>query len=93
MDKLTLKYSTLFKKLKRGFNKGFGKAPHKPILLLSVLQLIGNGKIDSNRVFITPELLLAFKNNWRTLVDSKHIPNFALSFFHMRSEPFWFLVI
>lgn len=26
------------------------------------------------------------------LVETKHICNFALPFFHMRSEPFWFLV-
>ncbi len=86
------KYVNLFETLNRGFNKGLGKAPHKPILLLSVIQLIHKGIITSNRIFITPELLLAFKNIWNVMVESGHTANFALPFFHMRSEPFWFLV-
>ena len=85
------KYIRLFKKLNRGYNKGLGKAPHKPILLLSVIQLIQNGHISSNRIFITSELLLAFKQNWKNLVETRHTANFALPFFHMRSEPFWLL--
>lgn len=85
-------YINYFLKLNRGFNKGLGRAPHKPILLISIIQLISKGVINSNRIYITPELLLAYKENWRNLVDTEHISNFALPFFHMRSEPFWFLV-
>ncbi len=86
------KYINSFRKLNRGFNKGLGKAPHKPILLLSIIQLIHKGTITSNRIFITPELILTFKNIWNVMVETDHIANFALPFFHMRSEPFWFLV-
>jgi len=85
-------YIHLFETLKRGYNKGLGKAPHKPILLLSIIQLIQRKEIVSNRIFITPELLLEFKNIWNIVVDTPHIPNFALPFFHMRSESFWHLV-
>ena len=92
MHKNLTSYINLFKKLNRSFNKGLGRAPHKPILLISVIQLINKGLINSNRIYITPELLLTYKDNWKKLVDTKHIPNFALPFFHMRSEPFWFLV-
>jgi putative restriction endonuclease len=87
-----IKYLTFFKKLNRGFNKELGKAPHKPLLLLSVIQLISNGLINTNRIFITPELVLAFKENWQKLVESNHSENFSLPFFHLRSEPFWNLV-
>ena len=86
------KYIHSFETLNRGYNKGLGKAPHKPVLLLSIIQLIKKKEIVSNRIFITPELLLEFKNIWDFMVDSPHIPNFALPFFHMRSEPFWHLV-
>ena len=55
------KYLNYFKKLNRGFSKNLGRAPHKPILLLSVLQLIKNGSIVSSKVFITAHLILAFK--------------------------------
>ncbi|GAB2760461.1 HNH endonuclease [Salinimicrobium soli] len=87
-----LKYSHQLKKLRRGPVKGMGKAPHKPILILSVIQLIAKGEIRSNRVFITSELILAFKQNWKQLVDTNHVPTFYLPFFHLKNEPFWHLV-
>ncbi|WP_417371237.1 HNH endonuclease [Gelidibacter japonicus] len=86
------KYLEYFANLNRGFNKGLGKAPHKPILLLSILQLIREGSIKNNKVYITLDLVIKFKNNWEALVNTGHSQNFALPFFHMRSEPFWYLV-
>jgi putative restriction endonuclease len=85
----TAVYIKYFNKLNRASNKTIGKAPHKPVLLLSVLQLVRDGAITSNRIFITPELVLAFKSNWNLLVDTPHICNFSLPFFHLNSEPFW----
>jgi putative restriction endonuclease len=92
MTEILSKYITAFKSLNRGYSKGLGRAPHKPILLLAIIQQIDKGNINSNRIFITPELLLSFNNYWGMLVDTKHIANFTLPFFHMRSEPFWYLV-
>lgn len=83
-------YIKYFTKLNRATNNGI-KAPHKPILLLSILQLVKKGEITSNRIFITPELVLAFKSNWNTLVTTNNICTFALPFFHLKSEPFWHL--
>lgn len=91
-EELIIKYSNYFKKLNRGFNKGLGRAPHKPILLLSIIQLISKGFIPTNRIFITSDLLLSFRQNWKILVDTNHTNNFSLPFFHLRSEPFWYLV-
>ena len=91
-EELIIKYSNYFKKLNRGFNKGLGRAPHKPILLLSIIQLISKGIIPTNRIFITSDLLLSFRQNWKILVDTNHTNNFSLPFFHLRSEPFWYLV-
>ena len=91
-EEIIIKYSNQFKKLRRAFVKGMGMAPHKPILILSIIQLIAKGVITNNRIFITAELILAFKQNWKLLVDTDHTPNFALPFFHLRSEPFWYLV-
>ena len=86
------KYSSQFKKLRCAYVKGMGKAPHKPVLLISIIQLISRGAINSNRIFITSDLLLAFKQNWNRLVFTNHKRNFSLPFFHLRSEPFWYLV-
>jgi putative restriction endonuclease len=84
------KYLFQFSKLKRSATNG--GAPHKPILLLSILSLIRKGEITSNRIEITPGLVLEFKSIWALLVVSQHTVNFSLPFFHMRSEPFWRLV-
>lgn len=86
------KYTKQLQSLNRASNKNLGKAPHKPILLLSLIQLIHSGEIQTNRIFITGELVIAFKSNWNKLVKTNHTPNFSLPFFHLNSEPFWRLV-
>jgi putative restriction endonuclease len=80
----------LFSRLRRDYK--YGGAPHKPILLLAILELVRKGEILNNRIAITPELVLEFKSIWSRLVVTPHIPNFALPFFHMGSEPFWTLI-
>jgi putative restriction endonuclease len=84
-------YINLLTKLRRDYkNDG---APHKPILLLSIIGSIKSGFIKSNKIFITPELVGFFKKKWGALVTSKrHHCIFALPFYHMRSEPFWRLI-
>jgi putative restriction endonuclease len=79
-----------FSRLRR--DSKYGGAPHKPILLLAILELVRKGDIINNRIAITPELVLEFKSIWSRLVVTPHIPNFALPFYHMKSEPFWKLV-
>ena len=86
------KYLTQLKKLRRSRNKKIGPAPHKPILLLAIIEGIERGDIISNRIYISPELVLYFKDIWAKLVTTSHSPNFALPFFHMKSEPFWQLI-
>jgi putative restriction endonuclease len=80
-------YLHAFKTLRRDYKKG--GAPHKPVLLLSIIQLFESGVIDSNRIFISPELVGTFKSTWNALVSTGHDMIFALPFYHMQSEPFW----
>jgi putative restriction endonuclease len=76
-------------KLKVDRSKG-APAPHKAVLLLSVLQLMEYGKIKENRIQITPELVARFKDNWHSYVQSeKFNPNFTLPFYHLKSDGFW----
>lgn len=44
-------------------------------------------------VYITPELVSTFKDFWSQLVYTPHTANFALPFYHLRSEGFWHLFI
>jgi len=83
-------YVHKFTHLKRD-NKN-GGAPHKPILLLSLIDLCQRQIFDTNKIFLVPEFVAAFKSNWSKLVITNHHPLFALQFYHMDSEPFWTLI-
>lgn len=67
----------------------YGPAPHKPVLLLAVLQGIEEGWIAENRIELSPELVGAFKTIWSRVVTTAHSPLIAQPFFYMRSEKFW----
>lgn len=68
-----------------------GCAPHKPILLLSLIQCFQNGIYNSKHITLTPELVQAFRFNWKQLVTTKHSCQFTYPFFHLSSEGFWTL--
>lgn len=63
-----------------------GGAPHKPILLLSIIHEYELGRIQDNRIFITPELTHSFSVHWNHLVTTDHQKQFALPFFHLTGE-------
>jgi len=68
------------------------RAPHKPLLLLSILDLVAQGRITRN--FIEPafELAETFAGYWQRIMPIGSAGNMAYPFFHMDSEPFWTLV-
>jgi putative restriction endonuclease len=71
-----------------------GPAPHKPVLLLSIIDMIDSGQIVNRVIQITPELVLSFKTHWSLLVDTQYLMNLALPFYHLHNEPseFWHLI-
>ena len=76
-------------------NKQKGKcAPHKAVMLISVMELIGEGCIKSNQIEFSEELEGRFKRNWQRYVGESDIfkPNAGTPFWHLKSEPFWTLV-
>lgn len=83
-------YCSRFDNLRRDHKNG--GAPHKPILLISVIQAYQKGLFKTNEIFIVPELVGLFKSNWNVLVETNHQCLFTLPFYHMSSEPFWELV-
>lgn len=84
------KYLKAFKKLR--IDRSHGIAPHKPILLISVIQSFEIGHIRDRRIFITPELVALFKSNWSVLVTTDHDCRISYPFFYMKSEGFWKLI-
>ena len=87
------KYIDYFSNLKR--NKiGDEVAPHKPIMLMSIINLIEKGFIQSNKIEFSEILESSFNHTWKLYVDnsSKFKPNAGTPFWHLNSEPFWKLV-
>ncbi len=68
------------------------RAPHKPLLLLSVIDLFAQDSITTNLIEFTPELGELFTLYWSRVMPPDHRGNIVLPFFHMRSEGFWHLV-
>ena len=90
IDKNLSYYIHCFTRLKRDMKNG--GAPHKPILLLSIISLFEKGIYTNNQIFILPELVASFKSNWSKLVVTNHTSTFALPFYHLSSAPFWKLI-
>ena len=89
-NKILRKYINKFKKLRRDAKNG--GSPHKPIMLLSVIEQIRNNHITNNQIYITPELIATFKKKWSLLVTTPHELRFALPFYHLKGESFWYLI-
>lgn len=81
-----------FFNLNRAPGKGGDKAPHKPVLLLSIMELFEEGILWDNRVEITPQLVATFKNLWTKLVQNPHWhPKIFLPFYFLSKDGFWHL--
>lgn len=66
-------------------------APHKPILLLSVIELFQQGAIQPNQIFLSPELISTFLKYWTHLGSDIHRSDIALPFYHLTGDGFWHL--
>ena len=67
-------------------------APHKPFLLLSILDLFAQGSLQTNLIEISPELGAIFSKYWQILMPPDRRGNLALPFFHLKSSGFWHLL-
>ena len=68
-----------------------GMAPHKPLLLLAIIELIEYGKLSENKIYPTPVMTSTFLKYWSRLNPENHRSNVSLPFFHLKSEGFWHL--
>lgn len=87
------KYLFAFSRLKRGVTK-YGPAPHKPILLITLIELIRKGTVLDNRFEVNSDLVGLFQENWQLLVDTANQPDFTQPFYYLQSDkiegqPFW----
>lgn len=72
---------------------GKNTSPHKPLLLLSIADLIEQNIILSPFIPITEDLEKQYKINWKKYVGEgkRQSVNFHYPFFYMKSECFWTL--
>ena len=68
------------------------RAPHKPLLLLTILDSLSQGTIESNLIELTPDLCETFTLYWARVMPPDQHGNIALPFFHLKSDGFWHLV-
>jgi putative restriction endonuclease len=87
-------YTHCFSSLHTAIIKGV-YAPHKPLLLLAIMDMVEQGVIRSSRIVLDDILIAAFKLNVAKYVGRKMqtAPSIGQPFFHMQHEPFWKLVL
>lgn len=91
-------YQQLFSSLRTDKNKSRWavttkhQAPHKPFLLLSILDQIASSNITKN--FIEPSLNLieTFNNYWSLIMPIGSTASMSYPFYHLETSGFWHLV-
>jgi putative restriction endonuclease len=69
-------------------SRSHGIAPNKPILLLSVIEMMGLGLLHNNEIPLSGELIATFLNLWSHLEPIRK-PDIGLPFYHLISDRFW----
>ena len=82
-------YCELFQRLHTAVISG-QKAPHKAVLLLSVIELIEEKAISSPCMSLSDALISRFNRNWKVHVHSdKFSPTITTPYWHLQNESFW----
>lgn len=68
------------------------QAPHKQLLLLSVLDLFEQGNFRSGFVEMIPDLINQYNKYWSIIYPEKRIGIIVQPFFHLRTSNFWHLI-
>lgn len=91
MEKNLAYYASKFRGLRVNTNKGV--TPYQPLLLLAVMELVGQQYIQENKIDLTPELISIFVKYRSQLSPSHYQADLAQPFFFMSkiNEPFWHL--
>lgn len=74
-------------------NKSDSKeSPHKPVLLLSIIDLLDRGLIRDNAVVLSDELITRFKRYFAVVAKGKDKPTIQKPFYYLSGDGFWQLV-
>lgn len=83
-------YTTAFSSLHTAKIAG-KRAPHKAVLLLSIMNLVEAGVITSPRIGLSEALEESFARVWKHYIGASVIftPKVATPFWHLQNEPFY----
>ncbi|QDV68819.1 hypothetical protein Poly24_25320 [Rosistilla carotiformis] len=84
-------YDKLIKKLaKLRVDRSKGVAPHKPLLLLVLLELAKSGVLSDRVLTLTPDLAFRFSVYWSIVAHRRsQPPDVRLPFYHTASSKLW----
>ena len=68
------------------------RAPHKPFLLLSIMDLIAQGQITENFIEPSFELVDTWNGYWNAVMPPGKSSSMAYPYFFMKSDGFWHLI-
>ena len=66
--------------------------PHKPVLLLAILDLIESGSFSNNRIHYSEELIACFKDYFELVRQGNDKPTIQNPFHFLSGDGFWTLV-
>jgi putative restriction endonuclease len=80
--------------LKRLYNlrrdkRGSHERPHKPVLLLSILDLLDRGELKENQILLTPELVETFRRYFELVRRKDDQASIENPFFFLSGDGFW----
>lgn len=72
------------------YDPASGVAPHKPLLLLVVCDLVEEGRLAGAILHRYGDLAFRFSSYWRIVAERRRTkPDVRLPFFHLRTEGVW----
>lgn len=71
---------------------GSHERPHKPALLLSIINLLDRGVITDNAVPLSDELVVTFKRYFAVVRRENDQPTIQNPYFHLCGDKFWHLM-
>ncbi len=83
-------YTTAFAKLR--VNTARSTSPHKPCMLLAVLDLAEAGALEKNEIRYLPNLLERYDAYFDIVRSATDHANAYFPFFHLRGDGFWHLI-
>lgn len=89
MENENTKWLQLMRRLKVDKARG-NPAPHKPLLLLALLEMPEQNELPIGFLRLTPELAFRFTSYWSIVAHRRtHRPDVRLPFHYLQSDGFW----